>query len=228
MSRPPATREALLDSAERLFAARGYEAVGTREIVADAGANLAAIKYHFGSKQDLYLAAVKRALEKADPLGGWELLEEEIRTRPAAARQLVRFLRRSLSRLLDNQELSVCGMLLLQEALHPGGALETVAEGFALPYHNSLVRLMRAVAPRILDEELDLMASSVLGQVLQYIIFRPLFDLKEGIDLSQASEVQRVADHIASFSLRGAGCSAAFIERALAETDENEPHPDPA
>ena len=59
MSRPPATREALLDSAERLFAARGYEAVGTREIVADAGANLAAIKYHFGSKQDLYLAAVK-------------------------------------------------------------------------------------------------------------------------------------------------------------------------
>ncbi len=228
MSRPPATREALLDSAVRLFSARGFEAVGIREIVAEAGVNLAAIKYHFGSKQDLYLAAVKRALEKADPLGGWELLEEEIRTRPAAARQLVRFLRRSLSRLLDNQELSVCGMLLLQEALSPSGALETVAAGFAWPYQRSLVRLLRAIAPRTPDEELDFMASSILGQVLHYIIFRPLFGLQEGLDLSRASVVRRVADHIARFSLRGAGCSVAFVERALAETDENEPHPDPA
>jgi AcrR family transcriptional regulator len=47
------TRDRLRDAGRVLFAAHGYEAVGTREIVAYAGVNLSTIKYHFGSKQEL-------------------------------------------------------------------------------------------------------------------------------------------------------------------------------
>jgi AcrR family transcriptional regulator len=58
------TRERLLDAAERLFATGGLDAVSVRDITEAAGANTAAIHYHFGSKQDLMAAIVERRAER--------------------------------------------------------------------------------------------------------------------------------------------------------------------
>lgn len=54
------TRERLLDVAEELFAARGFNGVSVRDIVNAAGANLGAIPYHFGSKENLFKQVVLR------------------------------------------------------------------------------------------------------------------------------------------------------------------------
>ena len=47
------TRSAILTAAERLYADRGFADVTLRDIVAAAGVNLAAVNYHFGSKDEL-------------------------------------------------------------------------------------------------------------------------------------------------------------------------------
>jgi AcrR family transcriptional regulator len=47
------TRSAILAAAERLYADRGFGDVTLRDIVAEASVNLAAVNYHFGSKDDL-------------------------------------------------------------------------------------------------------------------------------------------------------------------------------
>ncbi len=47
------TRALILDAAERLYAERGFADVTLRDIVALAGVNLAAVNYHFGSKDEL-------------------------------------------------------------------------------------------------------------------------------------------------------------------------------
>ena len=47
------TRAAILDAAERLYADRGFADVTLRDIVAAANVNLAAVNYHFGSKDEL-------------------------------------------------------------------------------------------------------------------------------------------------------------------------------
>src|ERR1700730_1464329 len=47
------TRAAILNSAERLYADRGFADVTLRDIVAAADVNLAAVNYHFGSKDEL-------------------------------------------------------------------------------------------------------------------------------------------------------------------------------
>jgi len=47
------TRMAILNAAERLYADRGFADVTLRDIVAAAGVNLAAVNYHFGSKDEL-------------------------------------------------------------------------------------------------------------------------------------------------------------------------------
>jgi len=56
------TRESLLDAAEELFAERGIPAASLRAITERAAANLAAVHYHFGSKQGLVRAVFDRRL----------------------------------------------------------------------------------------------------------------------------------------------------------------------
>src|SRR5688572_25443506 len=56
------TRGRLLDAAERLFAAKGFEATSLRDVTAKAKANLAAVHYHFGSKEALVRAVFERRL----------------------------------------------------------------------------------------------------------------------------------------------------------------------
>ena len=57
------TRDALLDAAEELFAERGFDGTSLRAVTRSAGANLAAVHYHFGSKEDLVHAVLRRRLE---------------------------------------------------------------------------------------------------------------------------------------------------------------------
>lgn len=56
------TRERLLDAAERLFAGRGFEATSLRDVTSQAKANIAAVNYHFGSKDALVRAVFERRL----------------------------------------------------------------------------------------------------------------------------------------------------------------------
>ncbi|MEU0472338.1 TetR/AcrR family transcriptional regulator [Streptomyces olivaceus] len=59
----PDTRTQLLDAAEHLFAEHGYRGTSVRAITTRAGANLAAVGYHFGSKAELMAAVVRRVIE---------------------------------------------------------------------------------------------------------------------------------------------------------------------
>ncbi|HLJ18219.1 MAG TPA: TetR/AcrR family transcriptional regulator [Bryobacteraceae bacterium] len=56
------TKTRILDTAERLFAAHGFEAASLRAITAEAGVNLAAVNYHFRSKEILIEAVITRRL----------------------------------------------------------------------------------------------------------------------------------------------------------------------
>jgi AcrR family transcriptional regulator len=58
-----ATREAILDAAERLFSENGVEGTSVRQIIKAAGVNLGAINYHFGTKERLALEVFARSLQ---------------------------------------------------------------------------------------------------------------------------------------------------------------------
>jgi AcrR family transcriptional regulator len=58
-----ATKERILDTAEALFMEHGFEATGLRSMTAAAGVNLAAVNYHFGSKEELFEAVLTRRLD---------------------------------------------------------------------------------------------------------------------------------------------------------------------
>ena len=56
------TKEKILDTAERLFGQQGFPCTSLRQITDEAGVNLAAVNYHFGSKEDLYKGVLIRRL----------------------------------------------------------------------------------------------------------------------------------------------------------------------
>ena len=57
------TRERILDAAEQRFADEGFAGTSLREITALAGVNVAAVNYHFGSKEELLRAVLSRIVE---------------------------------------------------------------------------------------------------------------------------------------------------------------------
>jgi AcrR family transcriptional regulator len=57
------TKGRILDAAETLFMEHGFEATSLRLITAAAGVNLAAVNYHFGSKEELFQSVLTRRLD---------------------------------------------------------------------------------------------------------------------------------------------------------------------
>ena len=55
-------RDALLDTAERMFSASGFDGVSLRDLTKEAGTNLASVNYHFGSKEKLFHAVIHRRI----------------------------------------------------------------------------------------------------------------------------------------------------------------------
>jgi AcrR family transcriptional regulator len=56
------TRQRILDAAEALFVEHGFEATSTRMVTGAAQVNLAAVNYHFGSKEDLMREVLRRRM----------------------------------------------------------------------------------------------------------------------------------------------------------------------
>jgi len=57
------TRERILDAAEHLFMSHGYDGTSMRQITGEAAVNLAAVNYHFGSKESLMQEVFRRRLD---------------------------------------------------------------------------------------------------------------------------------------------------------------------
>jgi AcrR family transcriptional regulator len=87
---PHETRTRILDAAEELFMQHGFEATSMRQLTAKAGANLAAVNYHFGSKDALIEAVFRRRLDPMNQARIAELEKVESQSGAAAAEAIIR------------------------------------------------------------------------------------------------------------------------------------------
>lgn len=65
-SRGEDTRRRILETAIEIFARDGYEGASTRKLAEEAGVNLPAIQYYFGSKEGLHRAAIAHIVEQIE------------------------------------------------------------------------------------------------------------------------------------------------------------------
>jgi len=85
------TKSRILDAAEQLFANNGIDATSLRSIIAEAGVNLAAVHYHFGSKEQLLRSVLGRRLRPINEqrLAALAEAEQEAANEPIAVGKLV-------------------------------------------------------------------------------------------------------------------------------------------
>jgi AcrR family transcriptional regulator len=86
-----ATKTRILDAAEALFMEHGFEATSLRSITATAEVNLAAVNYHFGSKEELFQAVLTRRLDPMNQarVGLLDELETDAAQQPLSCEQIL-------------------------------------------------------------------------------------------------------------------------------------------
>src|SRR6478735_4208047 len=85
------TKTRILDAAEQLFMEHGFEATSLRSLTSAASVNLAAVNYHFGTKEELFEAVLTRRL---DPMNQERIdlltrMEREAGEKPVSCEKLI-------------------------------------------------------------------------------------------------------------------------------------------
>jgi len=195
------TEQRLLEAAGEVFAAHGFRVATVREICQRAGANVAAINYHFGNKEGLYFAVLKTcseaALKKYPPtlgLGPAATVEERLEA----------FVRSLLLRIVDKGQPSWHGKLIAHEMTEPTKALTALIDkvyGPALKQLEAIVReLVGRRAPVTVVRQCLL---SILGQCLYFHYARPAIQHIHPEQGFEPADIERLAKHITQFSLAG-------------------------
>ncbi len=85
------TKTRILDAAEQLFMEHGFEATSLRQLTAAAGVNLAAVNYHFGSKEELFQAVLTRRLDpmNQERIDRLERVEREAAGKPLSCEKIL-------------------------------------------------------------------------------------------------------------------------------------------
>ena len=85
------TKTRILDAAEQLFTEHGFEATSLRSLTATAGVNLAAVNYHFGTKEELFQAVLTRRLDpmNQERIELLERVEREAGGKPASVEKVI-------------------------------------------------------------------------------------------------------------------------------------------
>lgn len=174
--RSEATRHRLIDAGIELFGCFGYDAVTTRQLAEAAGVNQAAITYHFGGKQGVYLAVANHITAIiAEDL---RLISESVQAR------LEEYLDRAdIGTLLLDTTLAIARLafeyeqhgirliFLMREVMHPSIAFDQLYAKVSSPLRNIIGELI----DRLIDAPVDtpgtiLLAHAYLGQIIGFAV----------------------------------------------------------
>lgn len=199
------TRQRLLDAAEELFADKGLEGSTVREICERAGArNVAAVNYHFGSKEKLYAEAVQQAFVTCKD--GAPFPEWGERTPPA--KKLRDFIGVLILRMMNIPRISAM-KLMMREFTAPTPPCIAAVRQNIFPMAGLLHDILVELLPGTAADLRWLIGFSIVGQCLYYRTCRVPAETLIGAEAFARLQPATVADHIANFTLAGLGIEPA-------------------
>lgn len=175
----------LINAAIAQFGEYGLHAT-TRDIAAQAGQNIAAITYYFGSKEDLYLACAQWIADFIDhnfqPLARQaEALLQHPTVDRATVRALILQASRSMILLLTQDETVNLSKFISREQLSPTPAYQLIHRQVIAPLHSYLTRLIAAYTGHDPDDtRMILHTHAIIGEILAFRLGRETILLRTG------------------------------------------------
>lgn len=199
------TKEALLEAAGVLFAESGLEGASIRAIAKSGGVNIAAINYHFGSKENLYLEVIRHVLMKTRcPLAS-QLLSRRLEWCGDASKcsEVVYALAQERAhQYLPGVTPRWYGRLFIRLLLEPTPPIRALLEEIALPDLGRLEEVLLCCKPGMTRRESQMWVDSLVGQILHYVFTEDIVRLMPVRDVSGDFQ-QRVARHVALAVIKG-------------------------
>jgi len=202
------TRQDIIDAAGLLFAEKGFKATTIADICKAAKVNQAAVNFHFGGKEQLYIALVRFGYEYSLTEIPWPKWEPGTPATSKLRDFILTFLRRAVA---DHEPRWPC-QLIMREMIEPTKACEEFVSGYIRPSLALLHGILQDLLPPDFPQDRRiLIGHSIIGQMLFYRVARPVLQLVlAGNDLLRFDEAQmeRLADHITAFTLAALGVAA--------------------
>lgn len=196
------TRARLLDAAREVFSQHGFQGATVREICRRAEANVAAVSYHFGSKDSLLAEALNFAQLKS-------LQAANVNAGECPETRLRMFIRDFMLLLLDETNGSPQCRIMARELADPTPALDQIVREAIAPLHKFLGELVHEIVGEKADAAgLRRCVHSILGQCLFYRHSHPVLQRLHPRLRYDHKEIEAIAGHIADFSLEGIKCLA--------------------
>jgi len=201
MDSQDSTKIRLLEAAGEEFACKGFDAARVRTICERAGANVAAVNYHFGDKNQLYVDTVLHAHHcGVDPCGS------DFGPDRDPAEQLRAFVHNFLKQVLAiNDPEDWRHRLIHRELLHPTAASDVLIREVIRPRFECLERIIARFCPDADDRKRHALAFSIIGQCLHYRMARAIAERLIGNEAYQKLDLDFLTDHITSFCLAALG-----------------------
>ena len=158
------TRERLLNIAEQRFGEGGYEGTSLRAITVAAAANIAAVNYHFGSKEALLRAAVARAMAPVNTERRRRLDQLEARGQPTAEQLIRAFIEPGLDLVLRRGERGpVVARFIGRVAFDPSQRIRELYAAESDPVEARYLAALQAALPRAAPESVAFGYVNMLG-----------------------------------------------------------------
>lgn len=145
-------KEKLIRSAIDVFAEQGYRDGKIADIVKGAGANIAAVNYHFGSKDQLFVAALRQAFADADEIypSRGNLAEDA-----SAEQKIAAIARAILKRSLDDGKAGNFNRIMSRTMHVPGSPVEIIlkeVEDFELKFLGAALKeFLGTKSPKLIN-----------------------------------------------------------------------------
>jgi TetR/AcrR family transcriptional regulator, regulator of cefoperazone and chloramphenicol sensitivity len=194
-------RDRLLDSAETLFAARGFRATSIRRITAEAGCNIASVNYYFGGKTRLYREMLRRRLRvmRQQRIGGIRTALRDAGRSATLDLVLIAFTTAFLEPHLDESRGRQLVRLLWRELVDPHLRPGTLRREMLEPLQAELARSIRSVCPGVEARALRRSVHSIIAQLAHVVQMRRLDEGGARGDFAFPG----IVDHIIRFSAAG-------------------------
>ncbi|WP_095083826.1 CerR family C-terminal domain-containing protein [Mesorhizobium sophorae] len=192
------TRAALVQAALKLFGRQGFDGTSTRQIAAEAEANIGSIAYHFGGKEGLRAAAADFIVETIQTVAGPVLGNVPAAAagpaNPEAAQALLfAALERMVGFVVASPQAGEIVQFVLRELSHPTAALDRIYDGVFEPTHRRLCQLWeQATGEPAESEATRLTVFTLIGQVIYFRIGREAVMRRMGWNDIGAAEAAKV------------------------------------